>query len=319
MNDKVPGLPSFAVPPDRTLIHRRAVFSGSAAGLSTRYVNGEGSQPGAEEARRRKLDDESLRLIDDLTNRPMDPMFEDARLLAGEHRSQLNIWATRVIVFIICTVVGLAGTGIVQVLNRDPRQKVRQKLIAQVEDVRDRSETLSGDITSMRSQIEALSSQAGASHRDPVQEDDDITNGASSVTGGGVSVVLSNPISNTENQDPNTKVKLVRDDDLQWVVSLLWGAGAEAVAINGSRIGTQTSVRTAGQTILVGTSSVESPYTVEAIGDPGVLAAAFDKAAAQPRLDSMRQANIRVRISKERSITLKAVGMPNLSYARRSH
>ena len=42
------------------------------------------------------------------------------------------------------------------------------------------------------------------------------------------------------------------DADLQTLVSLLWQAGAEAIAINGNRLGVQTSIRTAGSTILIG-------------------------------------------------------------------
>ena len=50
------------------------------------------------------------------------------------------------------------------------------------------------------------------------------------------------------------------------VVNAMWGAGAEAVSINGQRIGPTTFVRTAGSVILVNITPVSSPYVVSAIG-----------------------------------------------------
>lgn len=43
--------------------------------------------------------------------------------------------------------------------------------------------------------------------------------------------------------------------------------GAEAIAINGNRLGAQTSIRKAGGHILIGMTAIQSPYTIEAIGD----------------------------------------------------
>ena len=43
----------------------------------------------------------------------------------------------------------------------------------------------------------------------------------------------------------------VTDHDLQTVVNALWAAGARAIWVGGVRLGPQTAIRTAGQTILV--------------------------------------------------------------------
>ena len=50
------------------------------------------------------------------------------------------------------------------------------------------------------------------------------------------------------------------------VVNALWAAGAEAISVNGQRIGPDTFVRTAGSAILVNVTPVSSPYEVAAIG-----------------------------------------------------
>lgn len=309
---------SFPVPPDRALIHRRAVFSHSTANLGTRYVDLPTETVAVAATRRRRMADESLRLIDDLTNRPMDPMFEDARLLPREGRSTFSIWFNRALVFVICLVVGLAGTGIVQVLHKDPRQKVREKLITQVEVVNKRSDGLSDDISSLRGQIDGLSSEAGASAVGRTQANDDVANGSSRVKGDGIVLNLANPISSKDSPEKNDQIKTVTDQDLQWFLTKLWSAGAEAIAINGNRIGTQTSVRTAGQTILVGTTSIQAPYQIEAIGDQSSLERILDREDLQGRLSGFKKANITVNISKENDITMNAVGLPNLSYAKRS-
>jgi uncharacterized protein YlxW (UPF0749 family) len=67
----------------------------------------------------------------------------------------------------------------------------------------------------------------------------------------------------------------IRDSDLQSLVNGLWTAGAEAIAINGSRIGPDTAIRLAGQAVTVNYRSLDAPYTVEVIGDPDTLPAAL--------------------------------------------
>ncbi|WP_445343087.1 DUF881 domain-containing protein [Bifidobacterium sp. ESL0819] len=309
---------SFPVPPDRALIHRRAAFSHSSAGLTRHYVDQESSEP-AQESMRRRMADESLRLIDDLTNRPMDPMFEDARLLPAERRSPLSVWINRILVFVICVLVGLAGTGVVQVLHRDPRQKVREKLISQVETVSKRADDLNGQISDLNSNIDTLSAQEGGKGQNRTQTADDLTNATSKVQGQGIVITLANPIASKDARDNADQIKLITDQDLQWFLSKLWSAGAEAIAINGNRIGTQTSVRTAGQTILVGTASIEAPYKIEAIGDQGALADLMARSDVQGRLRDLKTANITVNVVKQRHLNLNAVSLPNLSYAGRSH
>lgn len=318
MNDHTQEPSSFPVPPDRALIHRRVVFSYSFANLDTHFVDQDAHDAEATRLRRRRLADESLRLIDDLTNRPMDPLFEDARLLPREDRSTFSIWFNRALVFIICVLVGMAGTGIVQVLHKDPRQKVREKLISQVEDVNKRSDGLSRDISKLRGDIDSLSAKAGATEENAVQVSDDLTNGSSQVSGEGVVLTLANPISSKESQDRGGQIKLITDQDLQWFLSKLWSAGAEAISINGNRIGTQTSVRTAGQTILVGTASIQAPYKIEAIGDQARLGDILKRQDLQGRLSALKKANITVSLSKERGIKMDALSLPNLSYAKRS-
>jgi uncharacterized protein YlxW (UPF0749 family) len=58
----------------------------------------------------------------------------------------------------------------------------------------------------------------------------------------------------------------IHDTDVQLVVNALWAAGAEAVAINDSRLVATTPIRSAGGTIVVNFRPLSPPYVISAIG-----------------------------------------------------
>jgi uncharacterized protein YlxW (UPF0749 family) len=93
------------------------------------------------------------------------------------------------------------------------------------------------------------------------------------VAGPGLRVTLDNapPAADSDPVGGSAQVSLagiVQDGDLQLVVNALWASGAEAISINGQRIGATTAIRQAGDAILVDLRPVTNPYEVSAIGDP---------------------------------------------------
>jgi uncharacterized protein YlxW (UPF0749 family) len=58
----------------------------------------------------------------------------------------------------------------------------------------------------------------------------------------------------------------IHDVDVQLVVNALLAAGAEAVAINGSRVVATTAIRSAGDTLVVNFRPLRPPYRIDAIG-----------------------------------------------------
>lgn len=66
----------------------------------------------------------------------------------------------------------------------------------------------------------------------------------------------------------------VRDEDLALLVNGLWGAGAEAISINGKRLTGRSALRNAGAAInLNGPPPLSPPYVVSAVGDNRTLEA----------------------------------------------
>lgn len=310
---------SFMPEPDSTPVHRRAAFSRSAFGLVNRHaVTGEPHQ--ASRSRRRKVNDESLHLIDDLVNRPIDPLYEDSTLLP-QNPSKVVFWATKILTFVFCVIVGISGCLIVQELHMNTRQKVREELAQQVVESTTRQRELESDVSEQRSRINELANAVRPDDASSQAATDAMANGTVAVTGPGVTVTLTDPIAATDQQgelprdDEGQSIRVVSDTDLQMIVSRLWGAGAEAIAVNDVRLGVQSSIRTAGQTILVGVTSVQSPYRIQAIGDQDAL---MDIVGDQSDslYASLEQVGIYPEISKTDTITLKAAASPELDYAR---
>ena len=71
---------------------------------------------------------------------------------------------------------------------------------------------------------------------------------------------------------------IVHDSDMLHVINELRGAGAEAIAINGTRIMATSRISCGGPTINVGKSErFAPPFIIHAIGNPDELMAAFQR------------------------------------------
>jgi uncharacterized protein YlxW (UPF0749 family) len=101
--------------------------------------------------------------------------------------------------------------------------------------------------------------------------------GLTDVTGPGVVVTLNDskmraPANLPASLSPQIMADyLIHDVDLQRVLNELKAGGAEAFAINGERIVTNTAVRCVGPAIQVNGIPIAPPYNVQAIGDPDTL------------------------------------------------
>lgn len=313
---------SFAASDGIALSRRRALFSRAFTGLESHHVDLSINRFAHNHDRRRYIDDYALRLIDDLTNRPVDPLFMDARL-SKQPVKPWHKWFTRIIVFLICIAIGTVGSQFVRKLHTDPRKAIRSSLANELVGYTNRFDKLVKDVTVLRNNVDRESQRITTPEEDEVSKSDDILNGTRAVEGSGVTLTIANPISagtdansgSLPRENNGARMRLVTDRDIQMLVSVLWEAGAEAIAVNGHRLGVQTSIRVAGQTILVGVNQTQSPYVIEAIGDTNELIRACNSAKKVRWFASLLNAGINPQISPSRVIKLNAASTGDVIFA----
>ncbi|MGL4306573.1 MAG: DUF881 domain-containing protein [Mycobacteriaceae bacterium] len=165
-----------------------------------------------------------------------------------------------------------------QSLDRDLKSE-RDELMRSIDTVR--SSALAGNVTGRKILARLNSLEAAAA--------------ASAVQGDGITVTLADPAVKSDLSD-GTKNKVgatpfaILDRDIQLVVNAMWASGAEAVAIDGVRVGPQVTIRQAGGALLVDNQPISSPYTVEAIGPVGALQTGFVASSAYLRMSLVKQA-----------------------------
>jgi uncharacterized protein YlxW (UPF0749 family) len=146
------------------------------------------------------------------------------------------------------------------------------------------------------------------------------TTGLGSVTGPGLVVTVGDgpPPEDPVTGEPTGELDLaqVLDRDLQEMVNALWRAGAEAVAIDGQRLTPTSTIRLAGEAILVDLRPVTSPYEIKAIGDPDRLNDRFTGSAiARQFRGYVKRYEMSFQVRRSGDLSLPASAGSPLSYA----
>ncbi len=210
-------------------------------------------------------------LLNQVLAEPLDPDYARVAARPGPPpRMRLALLA----VAVVCGVMFAAGS--VQSTRGAPAAAVeREELLARIAE----QESVQEDL---RQQITATTEEVSRLGRDALGEDDsadrlradiaraELGAAAVAVRGPGLVVTVDDAPGSTSPDDGR-----IIDVDLQMLVNGLWASGAEAVAVNGYRVGPLTAVRGAGDAITVDYRSLTTPYRVEAVGDPGQLPARF--------------------------------------------
>ena len=68
-------------------------------------------------------------------------------------------------------------------------------------------------------------------------------------------------------RDASDSAKVVHDYDLLLVINQLRAAQAEAIALNGVRVGSHCSIRVVGPSVRVDDTTLNPPFVIQAIGD----------------------------------------------------
>ncbi|WP_350257340.1 DUF881 domain-containing protein [Scrofimicrobium sp. R131] len=211
----------------------------------------------------------SMMLLQTILDSALDPGYR----AAAERGPKKLPWWRALLVFLIVLALGV-GTGIaIRAMRAESsaRSATHEFLLDQVELRRDRIAEVDAGIDDLKNQVQERSSQQGTVT--PVADGVALATALRPVSGPGVQVELSDGQS------------LVRDADMRAVVNRLWEAGAEAIAINGTRLGSNTTIRTAGSAILVDLQAVASPYMIEAVGDRDALLSAVTGGSVRSLVD----------------------------------
>lgn len=133
---------------------------------------------------------------------------------------------------------------------------------------------LEDEVTGLRRKLQTL---GGAPGRTQATGSDQVTDsrllaGLTAVSGPGIEVILAD----TDDAPISEYVtRRLNGDDLLKVVNELRVAGAEAIALNGERLISQSEIVTAGTGIMANQHRIARPYRVTAIGEAPVLARAL--------------------------------------------
>jgi uncharacterized protein YlxW (UPF0749 family) len=161
------------------------------------------------------------------------------------------------------------------VADEPSRTKARATLIEQVQSRRDDTVRLQAEADRLGDDVSLLREKELGGAAVAQLRDLEAATGLAAVRGAGAKIMLADgptPVNAVTGE--RNLVARVKDTDLQLATNALWSQGAEAISINGQRLTATTTIRQAGEAILVDQQPVSTPYEVLAIG-PDDLADGF--------------------------------------------
>jgi uncharacterized protein YlxW (UPF0749 family) len=258
----------------------------------------------------------STSLLDELTTITVDPAYVEVaarRAQTGTHEPPGGRSA------LFAVAVGALGLLVV-VAARDTQQRApavattRSRLVQQIESLVDRTDAESVQVDRLRQDWRAQLSRTRHVTGDGALVEERLRAverevGLAAVRGPGVVVRLTDAPSADPSVGQRSADGRVQDRDIQDVVNALWAAGAEAVAVNGQRVGPLTAVRQAGEAVLVDYRPVASPYDVSAVGDSAALERSFASSVAAGRFRGwVERYGLGFTVSRSERLDLPAVG-----------
>jgi uncharacterized protein YlxW (UPF0749 family) len=268
-------------------------------------------------------------LLDAVLAETLDPAYAQAAEARAAGRSTARPrWRGRALVALTMVIAGLlvSLTYDQAAAGAKGREQVRDALIGDIDKQSAVSDNLQSQLQSLSRQVTRTRDELLAHSAVGQRALDELSraeqgSAAVKVTGPGLLITLANaaptastdPVGGTAQANPQGDV---RDGDLQVVVNALWAAGAEAVSINGQRLGPLTAIRFAGEAVLVDFRPVSNPYEVSAIGDPDTLAGKF---LASPEVITLagvsKSFGLRFDYARKDRLTLPAASTPELRNA----
>ncbi|HET9518838.1 MAG TPA: DUF881 domain-containing protein [Actinoplanes sp.] len=256
----------------------------------------------------------------ELFQNPLDPGYADAaarRARDGAPSARSRRTGTALLVTTLVALGFLLAVAYRQTVADEPnRTQTRDALAEQVHRLRADADAMQVRADQLRGAVAALRERELGGPAVARLRDLEAATGLARVRGDGALVTLDDgetaidPL--TGRRDDDTRVT---DGDLQKAANGLWAAGAEAISINGQRLTATSTIRQAGEAILVDFGPITSPYEVVAIG-PDDLAGDFRKGYAGRFLKQLAtQYGIRYDVQEAEGVTLPAATEPKLRFA----
>jgi uncharacterized protein YlxW (UPF0749 family) len=218
--------------------------------------------------------------LTELFRNPLDQGYADAaarKAVEGEPTGLRKQVTTGVSSLVLAGLGFLFVVAYQQTVADEPaRSKARDTLIEQVQNRRGETEQLQAKADALGDEVSALRDRELSGAAKARFDNLEAQTGLAPVRGHGAKVTVGdgptpiNPV--TGERDTVARVK---DTDLQLATNALWSLGAEAIAVNGQRLTATSTIRQAGEAILVDFRPVTTPYEVVAVG-PDDLADDFD-------------------------------------------
>lgn len=231
----------------------------------------------------------STSLLDDVWANALDPSYSRETMRRREPSSPRREGRVRAVTALVAAALvgGAAALAVTQAgLTGSTSAATRAALLGQIgraqqvaSGLESTTARLRATTTLVRSQQLAMSSPGARLVRQ--QAALELATAGIAVTGPGSTVRVTD--------GPSASAGRVLDTELQAVTNALWAAGADAIAVNGQRLGPGTAIRTAGDTILVGFRPVLSPYAIAAIGDRNALQTGYAASDAAAELAARAQ------------------------------
>ncbi|MFG3706639.1 DUF881 domain-containing protein [Micromonospora sp. NPDC047670] len=259
--------------------------------------------------------------LTELFRNPLDPGYADAAARRRERQappSGWRHWSARSVSLVVAVLLGfLFAVAYRQTLEAEPgRSQARSGLVEQIKQRESETDQLSARADQLRAEVARQRAAALGGSEAARLRNLEAGTGLGRVRGDGVVVRLADA---PQNPDAVTGRDVgpsrVIYSDLQGIANDLWAAGAEAIAINGQRLTATSTIRSAGQAILVDFRPVTGPYEVSAIG-PGSMRDRFeDSRSALTMRKVAEDTGLSFGVREAEDLTLPAAPEPRLRYA----
>jgi uncharacterized protein YlxW (UPF0749 family) len=278
----------------------------------------------------------SMSLLVDMATASMDPEYRDARARRplpsgdaggpddGHRRRRAAFGRVPMTVAALLLLAGLVtGTAASQVRERvKEASAVRESLVAEIRQQTKATDALAGQEGRLRGEVALIRAKALGEDGDGQAlasqlSELELATGAIAARGPGLVVTLTDSPASSSSNATGSQDGRIYDRDLQEVVNALWTAGAEQVAVNGQRLTAQTTIRSAGEAVLVDFRPISPPYVLQAIGPVDTMEPRFVDGAVARRFQTWTSLyGIGFSVERRGTLHLPAASPPDLRLVR---